>query len=254
VANSLLDLGTSDERNEDVQVVRDVAGSIFNAGSDTTSATLEWFMLAMTLYPEVQKKAQQELDRVVGRGRLPQFSDRPDLPYVDALVKELFRCFTVTRIGLGFLKVASILWDLMCCTAVPHYTTEDDIYEGYFIPAKSLVIGNSWALMNDPLEYPDPFIFKPERFFPDKQGKTPRDPISCGALGFGRRICAGRHLADSSIWIMVASVLAKCEICPAKDEKGNEVDVHYALEPAPGFFCRPPYFPFTVKARTDVQL
>ena len=49
------------------------------------------FFLAMVLYPDVQKKAQAEIDRVVGKDRLPDFTDRNDLPYVDALLRELLR-------------------------------------------------------------------------------------------------------------------------------------------------------------------
>lgn len=57
------------------------------AGSDTTMATLENFLLVMTLHPEVQKKARKELDDIVGNGRLPTFSDRPYLPYIDCIIK-----------------------------------------------------------------------------------------------------------------------------------------------------------------------
>ncbi|KIJ28556.1 hypothetical protein M422DRAFT_37307 [Sphaerobolus stellatus SS14] len=235
VLDSLHDIGNTDEINEDVRVIKDVAGSTFSAGADTTTATLEWFFLALVLYPGVQKKAQEEIDKVIGQGRLPQFEDRPDLPYVDAFVKELYRYFVVTPVAL------------------PHYTTEDDIYEGYYIPAKSTVLGNSWAMMHDPEEYSEPFKFQPERFLL-KEGKPPRDPLIGGAFGFGRRICPGRHLADASIFLMVASVLALFNITPRQDEKGDETDVSYALKALPGFFCRPPFFPFEVKPRSGSAL
>lgn len=80
----------------------------------------------MALYPDVQQKAQEELDAVIGQSRLPEFSDRNSLPYINALVKELHRWHVVTPIG------------------VPHLSTDDDEYEGYFIPARSLVCPNLW--------------------------------------------------------------------------------------------------------------
>lgn len=80
----------------------------------------------MALYPDVQKKAQAELDRVVGQGRLPDFSDRDTLPYVTALIKETIR------------------WHIVTPTALPHATVQDDVYNGYFIPKGSTVLPNLW--------------------------------------------------------------------------------------------------------------
>ena len=84
------------------------------------------FFLAMALYPEVQKKAQQELDAVVGSERLPDFSDRPSLPYVNAIVRELLRWHPATPMG------------------VPHRILADDEYNGYTIPAGTTVFVNIW--------------------------------------------------------------------------------------------------------------
>ncbi|KIJ28558.1 hypothetical protein M422DRAFT_37308 [Sphaerobolus stellatus SS14] len=235
VSNSLLDLANTDEK-EDIQVVKDIAGSIFAAGSDTTTAAIEWFLLAMVMFPEVQKKAQDELTKVIGQERLPEFEDRPELPYIDALVKEVLRFFVITPLAL------------------PHYTTEADVYEGYYIPAKTTIMGNSWALMHDPEEYPEPFKFNPERFLPNKEGKVPRDPFLGGAFGFGRRICSGRHLADASIFIMFASILTVFNISKARNEKGNEIDVTYATTAVPKFFHHPPFFPFEVNPRSEAAL
>ena len=80
----------------------------------------------MTLFPEVQRKAQDEIDRVVGNDRLPGFEDRDQLPYVDAIVKEVLRWHPIGPMGL------------------PHTSTEDDTYEGYFIPKGALLMANIW--------------------------------------------------------------------------------------------------------------
>lgn len=84
--------------------------------------------MAMSLYPEVQRKAQEEIERVIGTDRLPTFDDRDNLPYVDAIVKEALRWHPVAPMG------------------VPHMTTEDDIYEGYFIPKGALLLPNIWCV------------------------------------------------------------------------------------------------------------
>ena len=80
----------------------------------------------MTLFPDVQRRAQAELDSVVGTERLPDFSDRPCLPYVNALIKEIMRWFMIAPIG------------------VAHRSFADDVYDGFHIPAGTIVLTNSW--------------------------------------------------------------------------------------------------------------
>ncbi|KXN81911.1 O-methylsterigmatocystin oxidoreductase [Leucoagaricus sp. SymC.cos] len=157
-------------REEEETVVRDVAAVSYVAGADTTVSTVLSFFLAMCLYPDVQKKAQSELDQVLN-GRLPEFNDRPSLPYINAIVKEASR------------------WYLVLPLALPHSTSEDDIYDGYFIPKGTIVIGNAWTILQDPEVYPDPEHFIPERFLKDGQlDPDVQDPI-VAFFGFGRRIC-----------------------------------------------------------------
>lgn len=80
----------------------------------------------MTLYPEVQRKAQEEIDRILGGARLPTVVDRASLPYVDAVVKETLRWHPVAPMG------------------IPHMSVKDDMYEGHLIPEGSLVLANIW--------------------------------------------------------------------------------------------------------------
>lgn len=103
----------------------------------------------MVCNPEVMKKAQEELDRVVGKERLPDFSDKDNLPYIDALVKELLR------------------WGTPVPLSVVNRAIQDDVYRGYFIPAGASVIQNVWAVLRDPKTYPDPEAFNPDRFLKD---------------------------------------------------------------------------------------
>ncbi|KAI0650858.1 CyP450 monooxygenase [Trametes meyenii] len=173
------------------------------AGADTTFSSVVAFFLAMVNYPDVQSKTQAELDAVVGPNRLPDFEDRPDLPYVNAVVKECMRWHVVVPLG------------------VPHRTIADTMYNDYFIPRGTVVISNSWGLSRDPGEYPDPEEFRPERFL----GSNPaRDPMVY-VFGSGRRICAGRHFADASLFIIIASVLHALRIEAPVDEYGKPARV-----------------------------
>lgn len=180
-----------------------LAATLYAAGSETSSAVLTWFFLAMVLYPEVQKKAQAELDSVVGRSRMPTFADLEHLPYMQAVVKEALRWNPVDPMGL------------------PHMSIEDDIYEGQFIPKGTLCIANVWAMNRDPDVYgADADEFNPSRYL-DEKGQIANivaDTKEEGhvTFGFGRRICVGRHVANDFLFINIASILWAFTIRPVE--------------------------------------
>ncbi|KLO06513.1 CyP450 monooxygenase [Schizopora paradoxa] len=192
----------SNSTPEDDALISAVAGMVYAGGTDTTSSVLQTFLLAMTLFPEAQKKGQEEIDRVIGNDRLPDFEDKENLPYIDAIYKECLR------------------WNQPLPLGVPHLLTEDDTYNGYFLPAGTVVAANQWWMMHDPSEFPEPEIFRPERFLPAPGNKLPLDPSKV-AFGFGRRVCAGKLMADSSVYITIASILATFDISVPVDEAGN---------------------------------
>ncbi|KIJ51010.1 hypothetical protein M422DRAFT_158706, partial [Sphaerobolus stellatus SS14] len=207
MANALTELGTDDESNEDVQAVKWVANAFWAAGTDTTAATIAAFVRAMSTFPRIMKKAQKEIDEAVGHTRLPEFSDRPALPYLDAILKETMR------------------WAPIFPAALPHSTTVDDVYEGYQIPAGSIVIPNVWRILKDPGTYPDPSVFRPERFLPDENGGIcEKDPTLTGAFGYGRRICAGKNLAEATVWLTIATLLWAFDFSNPRDENGKKLD------------------------------
>ncbi|KAF9257841.1 cytochrome P450 [Marasmius fiardii PR-910] len=210
IASAIQNINDEKSPAQQEQVIREAAGSMYLAGADTTVSAISIFVLAMLYAPQAQFKAQEELDRVVPPGRLPDFTDQAELPYVTALVKESLRWKNVTPLGL------------------PHYLEVEDEYNGYRIPANSLVFGNVWAILHDESLYPKPFEFKPERFLVEGKlsfEKT-RDP-TFAAFGFGRRVCPGRHMAEASIWIAVASILKIFHISKAVDEHGNTIEPTY---------------------------
>ncbi|KAG7096665.1 hypothetical protein E1B28_004080 [Marasmius oreades] len=169
------------------------AASLYSGASDTTVSAIYAFFLAMTLYPQVLKKAQAEIDLVVGNERLPRIEDRSRLPYVDALVKEVFR------------------WNSVVPLAVPHRAMQNDIHEGFFIPKGSLILPNIWKLTHDPKIYFNPMEFNPDRYISAEGRGVEPDPRPL-CFGFGRRICPGMHLADVSVFASCAMSLAVFDV------------------------------------------
>ncbi|KDQ59104.1 hypothetical protein JAAARDRAFT_33832 [Jaapia argillacea MUCL 33604] len=205
VSTQLENLPEGPEARDIEEVIKNTSALGYAAGADTTVSAMEQFFLAMILYPSVQKKAQEELDRVVGRLRLPDFEDRENLPYINALVKETMR------------------WQPITPLAVVHSPIADDVYNGYFIPKGSFVFGNSWSILQDPVAYPDPQEFKPERFMKDGQLNPDVQDPDTAAFGFGRRICPGRYFSDSTLYIFICSVLSAFNITAPLDEKGEPI-------------------------------
>ncbi|KAL0958953.1 hypothetical protein HGRIS_014265 [Hohenbuehelia grisea] len=193
----------------DEALIKGVAATAFAVAADTSASSLASFVLAMTLYPEVQAKAQAELDAVVGDKRLPDFGDRESMPYIEALCHEVFRWSPAVPIG------------------VPHAALEDDVYNGHFIPAGTMVLANIWAMTRDERAYTDPSRFMPERFL-TPEGKFSDDPLP--TFGFGRRICVGRFLAADTLWISVVNMLATFNFAKAKDSMGQEIDVNFGYD------------------------
>ena len=166
----------------------------------------------MIAHPEFQKRAQDELDAVVGRSRAPTFADAPNLPYIQALVKE------------------SLRWRPALPLGIPHATTEDDWYEGMFIPKGTMCIVNFWQCHRDPAAYgPDAANFNPERFL-DEHGSLIPGPVETrddghSTYGFGRRACVGKYAANDSLFITMATVLWAAQLEHARDENGKEIPV-----------------------------
>jgi len=202
------------------------SASLYSGGADTSVASIHAFFLAMILYPDVARKAQAELDAVIGQDRLPSFSDRENLPYINALVLEVMR------------------WHVVAPTGVPHRVMEDDIHDGYMIPKGALIIPNLWFMLHDPQVYPDPSRFSPERYLGPQAQPDPRDVC----FGFGRRICPGRMLADSSVFISCSRALAVFDI--TKYSK-NEIVDEPVLEQSTGTISHPKPFKFTIKPRSQ---
>ncbi|KAL9710038.1 hypothetical protein Ac2012v2_007100 [Leucoagaricus gongylophorus] len=220
VSEALDDIYSSDAPDlQQEEFIKEVCATIFMGTIGTTSGVMHVFMLAMVHNLEVQKRAQVELDSVLrgpdGKLRLPTHDDEPMLPYCTAVVKETLR------------------WSPIAPICIPHMSTEEDVYEGYQIPKGAVVIPNAWAMLHDPEMYQDPSAFIPERFL-HKDGTLDTElakDVELG-FGFGRRICPGRHLGSSIVWLAAVSILTTCKILKAKDEDGNIIEPGMELESA----------------------
>ena len=181
-----------------------------SAGLETTSASLMWWTTAMAAFPDVQRRAQAELDTIIGRTRLPTFADASRLPYVRAIVREVLR------------------WRPPFPLGVPHETTEDGWYEGMFISKGTTCIANLWHCNHDRTVFGDDADdFKPERHlgYDGELLPGPKETNQEGhvSFGFGRRICVGKHLANDSLFIHTARILWATSIKCARDENGEEL-------------------------------
>ncbi|KAK4184938.1 cytochrome P450 [Podospora australis] len=216
-----------------------ISGTLLEAGSDTTSSTLYAFIQAMVLYPEIQKRAQEEIDRVVGDKRMPTMEDEMSLQYIRQIVKESLRWMPTTIMG-----------------AVPHAVTNDDYYEGYLIPKGAGVVNNVWSIHMDPARHPEPRKFNPDRYENDFQSlgdaaanpdHTKRDTFTFGA---GRRICPGIHVAERSLFLGVSRMLWAFNITPALDAQGKPIlpDPEKLTQ---GFVCQPEEFLCTITPRSE---
>ncbi|KAF8666648.1 cytochrome p450 [Rhizoctonia solani] len=180
----LLDSIGNDEHGKDM--AKWTAGSMYNAGSHTTVSTLSNFILAMV-------------------PTLPTMSDRPKLPYLECILLETMRWYPVTPL------------------TVPHRVEREDMYQGYRIPANSTVFANIYAITRDERIFPNPEAFIPERFDGTQPGPTPLDPREF-VFGIGRRICPGNTVADATIFLVMANLVATMDITKAKDENGHEIE------------------------------
>ncbi|KAJ7811372.1 cytochrome P450 [Mycena leptocephala] len=223
-------LEASQARNRsDEQAIQEVAATAYAAGADTTVSALASFFLAMAVHPDIQQKAQSEIDTVIGIHRLPEFEDRPSLPFVEALYREVMRWKPVLPLG------------------VPHAAIADDIYNGYFIPKGATVISNIWAMTRDESIYPEPERFNPHRFFTADGQLNDDDTVL--AFGFGRRICVGRHTADATVWATIVSVLSTFNIAKAKDAAGHEIDIDPNY--SDGLVSHPQHFACSITPRSE---
>lgn len=209
------------------------AGSPFGAGVETSAGSLASFLLACVKFgPCFIPQAQEELDRVVGKDRLPVFEDLENLQYIRAIASETLRWRPVAVLG-----------------GTPHASTADYMYKGMFIPKGSTIIAPLWSLHLNESDFPQPHEFIPERFLEHRE--YPRS-FGHSAFGWGRRICPGMHLGSASVAINIARILWGFDVRPGKDEKGRDAGVDIFAY-SDGFNSSPLPFPCSITPRSPHQ-
>ncbi|KAI0348499.1 cytochrome P450 [Trametopsis cervina] len=227
---------------EDEELLKNVAGMVYAGGADTTVNAVLSFFAGVLTHPEVQVKAQAEIDRVIGHNRLPTLDDRKDLPYIDGVLWESLRW-----------NPAHSRYSPVIPLGIPRELMEDDEYRGYFIPKGTTVMPNQWAILHNEKVYPDPFKFDPDRYLNEERNRELGiNELPMAAFGFGRRQCPGRFLAMDLVWLTAATVLATYNIKEPLDNDGRPVMPQ--IEYQPRMLSGPKPFQCTIVPRSDVAL
>ncbi|CAK7336182.1 unnamed protein product [Dovyalis caffra] len=167
-------------------------------GTETVATLLEWIMARMVLHPEIQAKAQQELDNCIGNHRQVQDSDIPNLSYIQAIVKEVLRLHPPGPL-LSWARLAV------------HDVHVDKMY----IPAGTTAMVNMWAITHDPSIWKDPLTFNPDRFMEEDVLIMGSD-LRLAPFGSGRRVCPGKALGLATVHLWLARLLHEYKWLPAK--------------------------------------
>jgi cytochrome P450 len=182
----------------------------------SSATSIEWLIYLLIKHPEVQKKAHEELDRVVGSKKLPTYEDiKERLPYINAIVLELFRFKHFAPFG------------------IPHHTTKDTTLGGYNIPKNTQIMFNFHALHSDPRWWKTPEKFRPERFleedkylnksFINAESKPTLEHFKYLPFGHGKRMCVGFGLGRV-VMLMKTAMHLHCFRFTAEDGSNN-VDI-----------------------------
>ncbi|XP_073337362.1 cytochrome P450 1B1 [Pagrus major] len=209
--------------------VTPTVGDVFGASQDTLSTSLQWIILILVKFPEMQVRLQQEVDKVVDRSRLPCIEDQLQLPYVMAFIYEVMRYTSFVPL------------------TIPHSTTIDTSIMGYTIPKNTVIFINQWSINHDPDMWSNPETFDPDRFI-DQDGLLNKDLTSSVLIfSLGKRRCIGEELSKLQLFLFTALLAHQCHITsdPARPPK---LDYSYGLT------LKPHSFYIALSLREDMKL
>ncbi|KAM9095309.1 cytochrome P450 2K1-like [Sarcophilus harrisii] len=197
---------------------------LFGAGSETTSTTLCWGLLLMMKYPEVQRRVQAEINKVISLRRDPQVQDRKKMPYTEAVIHEIQRFADIVPMGLS------------------HSTTTDVKFRGYVIPKGTEVIPLFTSIFKDKTLWETPHKFNPAHFLDAAGNFVKKDCFI--PFGLGRRVCIGESLARMELFLLFVGLLQKFTFKPAPGVDPADLDltaeVGLTLTPVPHLVCAIP--------------
>ncbi|KAI3510644.1 hypothetical protein L1887_17776 [Cichorium endivia] len=183
----LLDLESENKFN-DADMIAVLWEMIF-WGTDTVAILLEWILARMVLHQDIQSKAQAEIDSVVGHGRPVADSDLPNLPYLQAIVKETLRVHPPGPL-LSRARLA----------------IHDTHVGPHMVPAGTTAMVNMWAITHDERVWSEPEMFKPERFL-DEDVAIMGSDLRLAPFGAGRRVCPGKAMGLATVELWLAQLL-----------------------------------------------
>ncbi|KAL3874626.1 hypothetical protein ACJMK2_037612 [Sinanodonta woodiana] len=189
-----VDLYLKAEEHKDDEAVNEenmfrVIIDLFNAGTDTSSTTLVWAILFLMTNPDVQDKCQKEIKENIGSGRPVSLSDKEQLQYLNATIKETLRLACIAPV------------------VTPHTVLDDTQFEGYTIPKDSIILFHLNSVLTDPNIWEMPEEFHPERFLTEEGKKKEKDLFI--PFSIGPRSCIGKHLANMELFLFLGNLLQR---------------------------------------------
>ncbi|CAD5218095.1 unnamed protein product [Bursaphelenchus okinawaensis] len=184
------------EGNFTMNQLRNVCMDLWIAGQETTSSTITWIIAYIINHPEVQEKLQKELDTVIGSKRIIKNSDRPNLPYTNAVIMECQRCCNLLSQN------------------IPRCATEDVEISGYKFRKNTIFVPQISVLLQNPSLFPIPEKFNPDRFI-NAEGKL-RQVEELIPFSLGKRICLGEGMARMELFIFTANLFNQYEFSSGK--------------------------------------
>ncbi|KAL3205865.1 hypothetical protein MRX96_011016 [Rhipicephalus microplus] len=170
-----------------------VTMNLLNAGSDTSTGTLQWLLLHMTKEPSIQTRIQKEIEDNIGSVP-PVYGDREKLPFTVACLLETLRMHPAAPLGL------------------PHNTTTGTRVGKWDIPKDTGMLYNIYAVHHDPKNWEKPEEFRPERFLDPVTGKVRTDTGPLITFGQGARSCPGEKLAHADMFYILVRLVQRLRV------------------------------------------